>query len=404
MARDRIVELRRVPASQLAPSPANWRLHPDSQRTALAEVLDAVGLVDAVIARQTGEGLELIDGHLRADMAGDEVVPVLVVDLDEAEAAHVLATLDPLAAMADVDGAALGELLAGLETEPAIDYGRLYQVLDMPLGRSRGDVADDTPVEPAPDPVSVRGDVWLLGEHRLMCGDSFESADVERLLAGAEPELLVTDPPYGVDYDPAWRDEALGHASNRRRGTVTGDDTADWRAALAVYGAAQVLYAFTAGPPLGDLALSCEIVTSSGYELRHVIVWRKPQLVPTRGHYNSQHEKILYAVRRGATANWVGPGNAVDVWDIDHIHPHNTKPEDDPTAHGTQKPVECMERPIRHHTGDVYDPFVGSGTTIVAAERQERRCFAMEIDPGYVDTAVARWETLTGQKAQREPT
>ncbi|MYF91721.1 MAG: hypothetical protein F4184_06270 [Gemmatimonadetes bacterium] len=154
----------------------------------------------AVIARQRDDvSLELIDGHLRADIAQDEPVPVLVVDLDEGEGDQMLASFDPLGAMAQADADALAALLAGLDEPPPIDLNELY---GLPAGlNDSGDVGSDDAPEPPEEPVTQPGDVWVLGDHRLICGDSTDKATVDRLLDGATPRLMVTDPPYGVEYD-----------------------------------------------------------------------------------------------------------------------------------------------------------------------------------------------------------
>jgi len=126
-------------------------------------------------------------------------------------------------------------------------------------------------------------------------------------------------------------------------------------------------------------------------------MWRKPHFPISRGHYTFQHEPCWYAVRKGRQASWIGPANASTVWDISLDK--NVSPAAPDGGHSTQKPLECMERPMSYHEGDVYDPFVGSGTTIIAAERLDRRCYAMEIEPRYCDVAIKRWEDYTGLKA-----
>ena len=133
--------------------------------------------------------------------------------------------------------------------------------------------------------------------------------------------------------------------------------------------------------------------------MRSQLVWVKQHFVLSRGHYHVQHEPCYYAVRKGAGASWRGDRTQSTVWNIPNPNPMGGQLDDMNTDHSTQKPVECMERPIRNHEGDVYDPFVGSGTTIIAAERLDRACYAMEIEPRYVDIAVARWEQFTGEKA-----
>ena len=201
--RNRITRLENVKAGTLIPNPQNWRRHPKAQRDALQTVLASVGYADAVIAREVDGQLVLIDGHLRADLDPEQVIPVLVTDLDEHEAGQVLATLDPLAAMATADNDALETLVKGLAAKAqdtmAELMAKMHRVDLTPPGNTD---PDDTP-EPPAEPVSKRGDLWLLGRHRLMCGDSPVLRTWSGCLDGAKPRLMVTDPPYGVIYDPS---------------------------------------------------------------------------------------------------------------------------------------------------------------------------------------------------------
>jgi DNA modification methylase len=202
---------------------------------------------------------------------------------------------------------------------------------------------------------------------------------------------MVTDPPYGVSYDPRWRLEAgLLASAPRRLGKVQNDDRVDWREAWQLF-SGDVAYVWHAGVFAASVALQLE---DSGFEIRSQIIWRKPTFPISRGHYHWQHEPCWYGVRRGATASWIGDRSQTTVWDV--AGRSETK-----TDHATQKPVECMARPIRNHEGDVYEPFAGSGTTLIAAEQLGRRCAAIEIDPAFVDVVVSRWEALTGRKAKR---
>ena len=385
--RSRIVELREVRAGDLLPDPRNWRSHPTGQREALQAMLDEVGVVDAVIARETPGGLMLVDGHLRADLDKDATLPVLVVDLDDTEAGQVLATLDPLAAMAEADTEALRSLVE--TTEIPVDWDSLLP--DAFATQPEPETGDpDAPAVPPEEPTTERGDVWLLGRHRLMCGDSCNADDVERLLDGAEPRLMVTDPPFGINYDPNWRSESKTLAFGATRtdymspaSDVTVDFSAAWSLSPAV-----VAYVWQQAHII-ELAQSLDAL---GWERRHLIVWMKLRPVISRGAYSSRTEYCWYAVKKGKTAEWRGPSLESNVWEA--AWERDTK-------HAAQKPVELMERPIRNHAGDVYEPFSGSGTTIIAAERLGRTCFAMELEPRYVDMAAARWEKYSGKVAER---
>jgi DNA modification methylase len=232
------------------------------------------------------------------------------------------------------------------------------------------------------------GQMWQLGEHRLICGDCTDASVVVRLLNGEKPALMVTDPPYGVEYDPMFRNEAFG-AAVRRTGIVQNDNRSDWRQAWNLF-TGDVVYCWSSMLNANTLLSS---FTDIGFDIRAEIIWSKPHFPFGRGHYVAQHESCWYFVRKGKTSGWTRDNAQSTVWEI----------ELDSTAdggHGTQKPLECMLRPIRNH-GDsssiVYEPFSGSGTTIIACENLSRRCRAVEISPAYVAVALERWATHTGK-------
>ena len=390
--RDRIVELRRVPAADLRANPKNWRRHPAAQQNALRGVLADVGYADALLARQTPEGLVLIDGHLRAETTPDAVVPVLILDVTEEEADKILLTHDPLAAMAEADKDALASLIANLEfSDPAIDamLEQLARESRLPMPSKEGNTDPDAVPDLPAIATSKLGDLYMLGEHRLLCGDSTDPATVARLLDGAKPMMMVTDPPYGVEYNPAWRVEAGVNQNTEKLGKVTNDDRADWREAWKLFPGiiAYVWHASLQSVP------AFESLTSQGFNIRAQIIWAKDRFALSRGDYHWQHEPCWYAIREGGRASTNGDRSQSTLWTI-------PAREDDGHGHGTQKPVECMERPIRNHdAAEIYEPFCGSGTTIIAAERQRRRCYAIELEPLYVDVAIQRWQEYTGQKA-----
>lgn len=283
------------------------------------------------------------------------------------------------------------DLDAGLSLQPWFSEQEADALMAKHLPPKEGLTdADATPDE---RPTSIgAGDLFEMGRHRLLCGDSTSQADVARLLGDVVPFLMVTDPPYGVEYDPAWRNEALADGAERRTGQVANDARVDWAPAWALFPGA-VSYVWHGGRAVAEVAIQ---LLASGFKMRSLIVWRKPRFAIGRGHYHWQHETAWYAVREGHSSKWLGDRSQSTVWDI------ALKDDTGDTNHGTQKPVECMERPIRNHGGKddaVYEPFSGSGTTLIAAERQQRQCFAMEITPAYVQMAIDRWEAFTGQKA-----
>lgn len=235
------------------------------------------------------------------------------------------------------------------------------------------------------------GDVIQLGRHRLMRGDSTNVDDVNKLFSGVtRPKIIVTDPPYGVNYDPGWRDKKLGHGA-RRTGEIKNDDTPDWSKALEVFPECEVLYCWS--PMADNFIYFGNLIQDQKFVIRSVICWAKHYIRISQGHYHNQHEMCIYAVKKGATANWVGDRKQSTLWFFDKRKTEELSYSD----HPTQKPIECMERPIKNHEGDVYDPYVGTGTTIIAAEKQGRTCYAMELNPDYCDVIIRRWNEYNSQ-------
>jgi len=302
--RNRIIGTGEEAPDQLLANPRNWRSHPQRHQDLLGDVLEKVGWVQQVIVNQrTGH---LVDGHLRVALAlrrDEATIPVLYVDLDEDEEAAVLATLDPLAGLAEVDEEKLADLMRDLvKGMPDLRTQMLQLAKTMGVDLTGAPTVDQDEV-PAPpkDPVTARGDVWILGDHRLLCGDSTDDADVVRLLAGDKADLVLTDPPYGVAYVGGTKDHL----------TIENDEISEEDLEKLVVAAF-------------DLAQS------------HVQMWTQ-------------------AMHDGSR-----------IGDI------------------------------------VYDPFSGSGTSIVVAELIGRRCRAMELSPAYCDVTVTRWEKTTGRKAVLE--
>jgi DNA modification methylase len=424
--RDRIVELRRVHANDLRTNPRNWRRHPEAQTSALRGILAEVGYADALLARETPDGLELIDGHLRASTTPDALVPVLILDVTEEEADLILASLDPLAAMAQVDQAALAALLDRIsipEKHLAAELTKLAGAV-VQQGLTDPDAIPDVPAEPRTRP----GDLWVLGEHRLLCGDSRNPEDVARLLDGASLDLIVTSPPYnvGIDYD-SYDDAEVDRDSY----------LAFLRSVLDVW-----VEALGQGRMLAwNLGVSAKthhlhqgiLLEAVGLSFQRQLVWVKTGVpLPTYQHTraasrarryspNYRHELIYLASKgepeEGGPIGLPGEGES-DVWE--HFHQFEaTKdlPEGSSErrtrrrnsglarhavkAHPAAFPVKLPETLIGYLTAPgevVADPFAGSGSTLIAAQATGRRGIGMELDPAYVDVAVARWEAFTGQE------
>ena len=271
------------------------------------------------------------------------------------------------------------------------DLGFTGRELDLLLNAGLVDPREEE-VPPVPDqPVTRLGDLWRLGPHRLICGDATDAGTVERVLDGVTPHLMVTDPPYGVSYDPDWRNRA-GAAETKRTGKVLNDDRANWREAWALF-PGDVAYVWHGALHAGEVADS---LSATGFDIRAQIIWAKERLVLSRGHYHWQHEPCWYAVRDKGTGHWAGDRKQTTLWTIP------SGDQDAATVHGTQKPVECMRRPLLNNASPgqaVYEPFCGSGTTLIAAETTGRICHAVELDPAYVDVAVLRWQAFVGHEA-----
>jgi DNA modification methylase len=254
--------------------------------------------------------------------------------------------------------------------------------------------------------VTRSGNLWLLPsakgrEHRLLCGDATTGQDTGHLLKAAQtPILMVTDPPYGVDLEPEWREQAGLNSRTRQGGKVANDDRIDWSEAWVLF-PGDVAYIWHAGIHAGEVAHG---LRSCGFEIRSQIIWLKQHFVISRGAYHWRHEPCWYAVRKGQNGRWLGDRRQTTVWEVANLNPFGGEcaEENEATGHSTQKPVEIMRRPILNHTrpGEAcYDPLLGSGSTLIAAESIGRICFGMDIDPRNVDVALLRWQRFTGKQA-----
>ena len=212
---------------------------------------------------------------------------------------------------------------------------------------------------------------------------------------------MVTDPPYGIDYDPSWRAQCSRDTDRLARGKVLNDDRADWRQAYALF-TGDVAYVWHAAL-LGDVAAVG--LATCGFQLRAQIIWAKQHFALSRGDYHWKHECCWYAVREGKTSYWQGDRTQTTVWEIANGNPFGNRQREQSFGHGTQKPVECMRRPIVNNSRPgqlVYDPFLGSGTSAIAAEMTGRLCYGLELNPAYVDVVVRRWELFTGRSATHQ--
>lgn len=380
--RDRIKELRRVRADEILPNPMNWRTHPKAQQDALKGVLAEIGFAGAVLARETPEGLMLIDGHLRTETVKGAEIPVLVLDVDQDEANKLLATLDPLAAMAEADATKLDELLRSVETSSDAVAGMLADLgkeAGCDWAKESGEVVEVEVPEPPVDPVTKPGDLWVLGEHRLLCGNSTKAEDVARLMAGEKADCVCTDPPYGIGVDKAM---------HKQGGTQYGKAAAPKRK-----------YADTDWDSLPPDSL---IDSISKFPISIIFGGNYFKLPPARCWlvWDKENGENAFA---DCELAWTNIDQPVRI----KRHMWNgmiRKGKEERTIHPTQKPVEVMAWCLGMTQGNIYEPFCGSGTTLIAAEQLGRTCYGMEISPQYCDVIVSRWEKLTGKKARLEKT
>ena len=385
-----------LPIVDLVPYANNPRTHPSANVAKLAESLKQYGWTNPVLITDTKE---IIAGHgrvLAANKLGLSAAPCIRLShlTPEQVKAYRLAD-NRLGLDSDWDDELLRIELADLDLDSVLtgfDEAELDRILN---GNAAQEGEDDAP-ELQQTPVSKLGDIWALGAHRLLCGDATDAQAVSQLLVGVSPNLMVTDPPYGVDYDPDWRNRA-DRANGKPYGAcaiglVQNDTRTDWSDAWRLF-PGDVVYAWH---PAGALQVDhYNALVTAGFQVRMQIIWAKSHFPIGRGNYHVQHEPCWYAVRN--KAHWRGDRSQTTLWQID-------KPIKSETGHSTQKPVECMRRPILNHTSEgqaVYDPFMGSGTTIIAAETIARVCYGIEINPLYVDMAIRRWQTFTKQTATR---
>jgi len=387
------------PLARLIPYARNPRNN-DAAVDRMCAAIREFGFRIPVVARSDGT---VIDGHLRlkaAQRLGLAEVPVaLADDLSEAQIKAFRLLANRSAAWAEWDDELLALELQDLQdlgydlALTGFDAGELKSLMED--GPATGLTDEDAIPAPPAEPVTRPGDLWVLGPHRLLCGDATVATDIERLLAGSTPHLLVSDPPYGVEYDPAWRNDA-GVSTTERTGKVANDDRADWREAWALF-PGDVAYVWHAAIHATTVAESLSVC---GFDIRAQIVWSKSRFALGHGDYHWQHEPCWYAVRKGTRSHWQGARDQSTLWSI-----APAGAEDTATTHGTQKPVETMRRPIVNNSerGDlIYEPFCGSGTTLIAAETVGRSCLAMELDPAYCDVIVQRWQAFTGKAVVRE--
>ena len=336
----------------------------------------------------------VVGGHQRLKVykaMGKTEVDVWAVDLDEQKEKAANIALNKLSG--EFDMPMLKDILEEIDTGD-LDMeitGFGMDEIALMMEDAHPEVTEDEVPEVPVDAITKPGDLWILGEHRVLCGDSTSEADVSRLMDGEKADMVFTDPPYGVNYDG-------GHATDKRReklkndnSTLIYDDSVPNMFKHSKDEAALYLW-FAATKSLQVL----QVLQANNYVIRSWLIWNKnqAQFGAIGAQYKQKHEPCLYCFKKGESPYWNGPNNEVSVWDekrsrINEFHP-------------TQKPVELSGRALANScpaSGLVLDLFLGSGATLIGAEQTKRKCYGMEISPNYCDVIVKRWENLTGKKA-----
>jgi len=421
--RDRIRELVRVPAKDLIPNPKNWRRHPKAQADALRGLLTEIGYADALLGRRLTDGkLMLIDGHLRAETTPDSIVPVLVLDVTDAEADKLLLTLDPLAGLAEADGERVKTLLETVRTEsPAVEDLLRRTAGDQVWRQIHPEIFGEPP--PQIDKAgelqkkwgTAIGQLWCIGDHRLLCGDSTKPEDVVKLMNGERAALFSSDPPYAVGYDGCAHPQSW---SNKGAANIN----KDWTRQYIEAHSADIVASKDSGVELyrGFIRAAIEhaIMRNAAWYCWHAskrqamvervwaefgafvhqqIVWVKTRAVLTYSVYLWQHEPCLFGWIKGEkpktcrteVGQYMGEFPTT-VWAV-------PSSEAETDAHPTCKPCRLFILPMEMHTepGEIcYEPFSGSGSQLVAAQQTGRRCYAIEKSPPFVAVALERMAAM----------
>ena len=383
-----------VPIETLVPDAANARRHGSRNMEAIKASLARWGQRQPIVVQRKGMVVRAGNGRLEAAKAiGWTHIAAVVVDDESADAVAFAIADNRTAELAEWDTETLATLLDTLPQEVKVDTGFTDADLAEMLNDLTPTITEDTVLEPPVDPITKPGDLWLLGDHRLLCGDSTKADDVERLMAGAKADMLVSDPPYGVSYVGKTKDalkvenDALNEDELNAL-VVASFDNAEANCRSGAYWYATV--------PPGPLHILFADDWKRRGILRQIMVWAKDSMVIGHSEYHYQHEPILFG--------WI-PGDR-------HKNSDRTRTTlwkyDRPKAsreHPTMKPIALWAQAVSDGSRQgeiIYDPFLGSGTTIIAAEQLGRKCYGMEISQQYCDVIVKRWETLTGKKATLE--
>jgi DNA modification methylase len=384
------LETRNIEALQ--EHPKNARSLTKDQAKHLMQSMAKFGLIDKPIITPDGN---VIGGHQRLKVLkqlGHEEVECWVCneELSDSEIDELNIRLNKNTGEWDWD-----VLANEWNPEDLFNWGFTEEELQFkPIEEVLSEEAANELLEPGKDEEAETklGDFYDLNEHRIICGDSTHPDVISKLLGDNVPVLMVTDPPYGVNYDPKWRCQVKGKPRTvKAAGKVQNDDQINWALAWHLF-PGSVAYIWHAGKYCSDVQRSLE---EAEFEIISQVIWAKQHFALSRGDYHWQHEPCWYAIRKDHQHNWQGSRKESTLWEISNLNAFgSSKEEDERTAHSTQKPLECMARPIRNNTDQgegVYDPFLGSGTTLIAAEKLGRICYGVELSPAYCDIIVKRY-------------
>jgi len=404
----RIPETKVVQLTTIKTAKRNARRHNDANNAAIRQSLEQFGQREALVVRKG----EVVGGNARLaimrDLGIKQALVISADDLDEKEALKLAIALNRSGELAEWDAV---ELMAQMDLIGGELPGFSQRDIEEMRREAAGsvDVVEDE-APPAPKkPITKPGDVWQLGKHRLVCGDSTQKLVTDKAIGADKPILMVTDPPYGISLDMEWRDRAgvneMGSAEHSHmikggKFNVVGDTIADWSRAFENVPSLGIAYVWHASAHADAVMAGLRRL---GFTIRQQIIWAKNVFALSRQWYHWQHEPCWLAVR-GKNRPWNGVTDQSTIWNAPSPKHIMSGSKEDKFDHPTQKPVMLYARPIENHTkiGDVmFEPFSGSGTAIAAAEQLGRICCAIEIDPRYVDVAVERWQNLTGGKAKR---
>jgi len=388
-----------VPRGTLNPYQNNPMEHPKGEIEEIKGSMQRWGWTNPILVNNL-EQREIIAGHARLIAANElgleevSIIPLDSLSVDDQKAYRIFD--NKVAMMAKFEQTMLTAEFSDLKDA---GYDLSFTGFTMDEIAKTIDMFTDSKEDETPDPpekaITKRGDLYLLGNHRLLCGDSTSGMDVGKLLGGASPQLMVTDPPYGVNYNPDLRaDQRDIRATQPERDRIKNDHRSDWTETWQLF-PGTVAYVWHAALYGADVANNLQ---DAGFTLRSQIIWAKNRFAMSRGNYHWQHEPCFYAVRDGKTSQWTGSRTQSTVWNIDVVQNLEMK-------HPNQKPVECMRRPVINNSNPgqaVYDPFAGTGTTLMACEMTGRACYTMELDQKFCDVIVQRWQQFTGRKAEKE--